>query len=104
MKLSLTERFEAMNLLPQEGNFLTLRLVREARETLAPSELELKRIEASFEGDQLRYNMVAAGKLPEIDVQLGDIMQSAIKAKLVELDKANKLTENLFSLYEKFIT
>jgi len=44
-KLIMAERFVLLNNLPQEGDLVTFKILRKLRETLAPSETEIKEYE-----------------------------------------------------------
>ena len=99
MKFSVTERIVLSNLLPAEGNFKTLKLLRVLKEDLSFTEEENKQLEFKQEGDVLRWKEPSHGR----EIVIGDTMNEIIVGALKELDSSNKLTDQQFSLYEKFV-
>lgn len=104
MKLTILERIMLLGLLPKEGNFLTLRMVRELREELSFSEQENKdfNLVLNTETGNVTWS-VETGTNPEKDVSIGTKMKALIVELLTALDADNKLTEQHCSLYEKFV-
>ena len=100
MKLNLMERLVVLQILPQEGNFATLKIVRKLQETLSPSEEEFKEFEIKQDGDQVRWNPKG---LEEREIELGDKAKEIVAEALKKLDKDNKLTPQLMLVYEKFV-
>lgn len=100
MKLSLFERFTIQNILPQEGSFLTLKILNSLKLSLAPSEEEIKEFEIKPEGNLLTWNK--KGK-EEKEIEIGEKATDLIVDALKDLDKKAKLTNEHFSIYEKFI-
>lgn len=129
MKLNVLERLKLQNLLPAEGNFVTLKLIRKLREALSFSEKEIAEInfENSWKCDACNTNqlssqtpkcpscgayMQSAGMVhwDEIkalklikDVHMGGTMRDLCKSTLKKLSDEEKLTEQTMSLYEKFV-
>jgi len=101
MELTVTERLVAQGLLPQEANFTNLKLIRVAREGLSFSDEENKALQFKQDGEQVQWNQEAAELLK--DVELGEVVTIMIVDALKELDKDNKLQEQHFSLYSKFV-
>lgn len=98
--LSVFERLILLSLLPKEGNFLTLKIVRQMRENLSFSEEEHRELELTQEADGVRWNTEA--DLPK-EIEIGEKATDIVVGVLKKLDDENKLTEQHFSLYEKFI-
>jgi len=98
MKYSVIERLILLNLLPREGSFTNLKLIRVAREKLSFTEEENKLLNFTQTGDQLKWadNIVA-----EKEVELGETVMKLAVAALQNLNKKEKLTEGHISLYEK---
>jgi len=102
MKLTVLERIILLGVLPAEGNFLTLKIVRKLREALSFTEDEHKTLEITQNGDTIRWkgeNEDPAGK----EIEIGEKATDLIVESLKQLDEQKKLTEQHFSLYEKFI-
>lgn len=101
MRLTIKERLILLSILPAEGSFLTLRLVRELREALSFSEEELAAFKLIVEGERASWDEAPA---PEgVDIPVGERMTELIAQQLGELDRACKLTDDHFSLCEKFL-
>lgn len=104
VKLNLFERLVCMALLPTEGSFATLKIVRELQMELAPSEEEYKA--AGLKDDLLTGGINAElgwDKVEDKEIIFGDIAKAIIVSALKKLDEAEKLTQQHFSLYEKFV-
>lgn len=129
MKLAVFERIVLQNILPQEGDFITLKLVRKLREALAFSEKEIAEInfrnhwkcpkcqkaEVSSEmpkcpecdlymqlAGQVTWDDEKAKKVVK-DVFMGAKMLSLCESTLKKLGDEKKLTDQHFSLYAKFV-
>jgi len=104
VKLGLFERLVCMALLPAEGSFATLKIVRELQLELAPTEEEYKL--AGLKDDLLTGGINAElgwDKVEDKEIVFGDIAKAIIVSALEKLDKEEKLTQQHFSLYEKFV-
>lgn len=107
MKQGLTvgERFALLGILPSEGNFATLKIVRRLRESLTLTEGEykeygVKEINTS-NGNSLSWNSKKANI--EVKLEFGDMAVELIRTKLKELDDKKKLDSNHYTIYEKFV-
>lgn len=100
MKLTVIERLLALSLLPTEGDFTTIKLIRQAREALSFNEEEHKKLQFRQEGEQTLWNQIEIVK----DIPLGDLVTELIKTELKKLDDEKKLTNDHFSVYEKFMS
>ena len=102
MKLSIMERLVLMGVLPTEGNFVTLRIVRDLQKELSFSEDELKRYKITQTSDnKVTWDEKAAAD--KKDVQIGERAEDIIVNALEDLDKKQKLTPSHLDLYEKFV-
>lgn len=102
MKLTVLERITTLNILPPEGNFLTLKIVRKLREALSFTEEELKTFEIVQEGHRITWNSTADTS-GGTEIPIGEKATDLIVTALKKLDQEGKLTEQHVSLYEKFI-
>ena len=100
VELSVLERILLLNLLPREGDFKSLKIVRNLKEDLGFSEDELKALEFKQEGTQTMWRTEADA--PK-DIPIGEFAHALIADTLRELDKNKKLNEQIMSLYEKFV-
>jgi len=99
MKLSVVERLVLLELLPKEGSFANLKLLRIARESLSFDEEENKALNIHQEGDRVIWNNnVNIIK----DVTIGEVATQMIVKELEKLDKEENLKEEHLSLFEKF--
>lgn len=128
MKLDVFERLVLLNLMPQEGDFVTLKLVRKLREALSFSEKEIADVDFKNHWrcpkcDKVELSALVV-KCPDCgiymkpagavnwdeekakgavkDVHMGDTMLALCKTTLTKLSDEKKLTEQHMSLYEKF--
>jgi hypothetical protein len=100
VKLDVGERMVVISILPKEGNFLTLRVLRTLVSRIGLTAEEIKEFEVVQEGDRIVWNQKGY-ELLEFD--LADVELDIIKQELKKLDSENKLTQDMFSIYEKFI-
>ena len=99
MELTVSERLIALQLLPAEGDFTTIKLVRQAREELSFDEEEHKKLNFRQEGDQVMWSEDGYIK----DIKLNDVIVDKIKEALKKLNDDKKLKDEHFSVYEKFV-
>lgn len=101
MKLNVLERLSILPLLPQEGNYLTLKVVRQTQDVLGISSDEFKDFEIhQSEDGSLRWNAKGA---EEKDVDVSEKAAEIIKEALEKLNNDGKLKANHFTIYEKFV-
>lgn len=129
MNLEVIERLTLMNILPQQGDYITLKLVRKLREALSFNEKEIAtidfknhwrcpkcdKVELSSEAIKCQdcggYMRLAGqvtwdeekAKSAVKDVHMGGTMISLCTSTLKKLSDEGKLTEQHMSLYEKFV-
>jgi len=99
-ELSVLERLVLLSILPKEGNFVTLKLLRKLRENLSFDEGEIKELNFAQDGDQVRWNEKA--NITK-QISIGEKMTDLVCEALKKLDDEKKLREDHFSLYEKFV-
>ncbi len=102
VKLTLYERLVVMSLLPKEEAFLTLVIIRDLQVELAATEEEIKLagIATAPNGGITAENWLA---VPEKEIVFGDIAKGLVVSALKKLDEAKKLTNDHFTVYQKFI-
>lgn len=102
VKLNLFERIVIMALLPVEGSFTTLKIVRDLQMELAPNEEEYKLAGLQdLEGGGI--NAKDWGAVEEKEIVFGDKAKEIIVNALKKLDDSEKLRQEHFSVYEKFV-
>ena len=100
-KLTLAERFGILGVLPDKGNFVTMKTLRELRENLMPSDEEVTKYGIKQVGQQIQWDQKFRDITKEFD--LGKTAHRIIEDRLEELDKSKELTPNLISVFEKFV-
>lgn len=106
VKLGLFERLVCMALLPVEGSFVTLKIVRELQMELAPTDEEVRL--TGLKDDLLTGGVTVDPEkgweaVEDKEIVFGDVAKALIVGALEKLDKEEKLTQQHFSLYEKFV-
>ncbi len=100
MELNVLERLLLLNLLPKEGSFTNLKLIRVVREELSFTEEEHKLLQFKQTGDKLVW---LEGAISNKEVEIGKVTCELIVKALKALDEREGLTEGHVSLYEKFV-
>ena len=100
MVLSILERLIVLHLLPKEGSFANLKLLRVAKESLSFNEEENKALNFRQEGEQIKWdNVVVTDK----EIEVGEVVTQMIVKELKKMDGEGKLIEEHVGVYEKFI-
>jgi len=102
VKLGLFERIVTMSLLPQKGNFATLKIVTELNMMLAPTDEEYiaAGLQPTEQGGVLAENWQA---VEEKEFTFKEAALKMIRAALKKLDEEEKLTMEHFRVYQKFM-
>ena len=104
MKFSVLERVLLGNMMSTyQGNFTNLKLIREGREALSFNEEETKVLSFTQVEDNIVWDIEASLRFQAVEIDLGENVTSIIKDLLLKLNDEEKLTDQQFSLYEKFI-
>lgn len=133
VELNVLERLGLLGLLPKEGTFLNLKLVRLIREELSFTEEENKELQFRQENQMVMWNNIAVttkttGEIVKAPAEIlqkmlekdpdafdmrpscpakkfvfGEVIEGIIVKALKDLDMAEKITEEHYSLYEKFM-
>ena len=104
VKLGLFDRLVCLALLPAEGSYATLKIVRDMQMELAPSEEESKAV--GIINDLLTGGVQAEhgwDKVEDKEIIFGDIAKGIIVAALEKLNNEEKLTQQHFNLYKWFV-
>ena len=100
MELSVRERLVLLSVLPQEGNFITLKVVRQLREALSFSEEELKQ----YQFVQSEGRVTWDDKAEQVkEIEIGEKAMDIISEALKKLNEDKKLKDEHFTIYEKFV-
>ncbi len=100
MELSVGERLALLDVLPKEGDYTTLKVLRKLRESLSFSEEEHKSLKFEKEGDIIKW--CESGDIPK-DIVIGEKATDIIVEALKKLNRERKLNEAHFVIYGKFV-
>lgn len=100
MKLEVGERLVLLSILPVEGDFTTLKIVRKLRESMSFSEEEHKALKLKQDGGVFTWE-----PRPESakDIHIGEKAKDIIQGSLKKLNDEKKLRDEHFTLYERFV-
>jgi hypothetical protein len=99
MNLSVAERLVLLQVLPQEGDLTTIRIVGKLREELSFTEDEHAALGFEFEGTSVKWEGTAdTGR----DFEFGAKARETVVKALEKLDKDGKLTAQHLTLCDKF--
>lgn len=101
MELGVFDRLILLNILPKEGDFTTLKIVRKLREDLSFTEAEHKALQ--FQQNEGTIKWQTEADIPK-EIQIGEKATDIIVEVLKKLDKDKKLTDQHVSVYEKFVS
>ena len=100
VSLNVSERLHLIPVLPQESNFVTLRMIRELVGKLGLSAAEFEEFGVKQEGNKMFWDEKAdTGKEFEFGLAETEIIVGALK----EADANKKLLAAHIPLYEKFV-
>jgi len=99
MKLSVLERLILLNILPNEGTFANIKLLRVSRENLSFNEKENKELNFQQNESGLKWSDSVKDK----EIELGEVVTQMVVKELKKMDDEGKIMEDHISLYEKFM-
>jgi hypothetical protein len=99
MELNVQERLTAVNLLPEKGNFETMKTIEALRSVLYPSEEEIIKFEIKQESNNIRWNAEGAKPIP---FKFTKVQKDLLVAALDKLNEKEELTFAQYTLYKKF--
>ena len=100
MKLNMLERLKVLQMLPETGTFITLNIIQKLKDSLAPTEKELKDFEVVEKDGNISWNKKGT---EEVDIEIGEKATDVVVEALKKLDSEEKLTPQHISIYEKFV-
>lgn len=102
MELTIAERILILNLLPQEGNVVTLRVVRDLQSELGFSDKEMKKLKIVSNPDgTITWPKEKAGV--KKNIIFTEARWNIVKGEMEKLERAGRMRLNLISLYERFV-
>ena len=100
MELGVFDRLILLNILPKEGDFTSLKIVRKLREDLSFTEAEHKALQ--FDQNEGNIKWQSEADIPK-DITIGEKATDIIVDVLKKLDKDKRLSEQHLSVYSKFV-
>jgi len=100
MKLSVLERLILANVLPKEGDVLSLRIVRQLREELSFSEEEHEKLQFKNTDGMLQWD---ADALEDKEISIGAKATQLIKDSLKSMNDSKTLTQDHLPVWDKFM-
>jgi len=101
VKLNILERLVLGNMLPKETSFANWKIFNDLKNELAPTEAELKAIDARPSADG--GTLANWDAVPEKEITFGEVTEKIIVDALKKLDSESKLLPEHISLYKKFV-
>ena len=102
MKLLMRDRLVLLNILPAEGDILTIKVVHKLRMELAPSEKELKDYNIKQENGQIIWDDAREKKIGAQEKKIGPKAYSIIEEAFEKLSKDKKINEGHLETFMKF--
>ena len=99
MELGILDRINLLNILPAEGDVVTVRLLKKLRAGLGFTEEEIK--ENQITSADNRVNWQESGY--KVDISIGEKATDIIKDAFKRLNQEKKLREEMLPLYETFM-
>jgi hypothetical protein len=98
MELGILERVTLLNILPAEGDVVSLRIIRKLRENLGFTEEEIKTYEIKTADGQIMWKENGY----KIDIPIGEKATDIIKDAFNKLNREKKLREEMLPVYDLF--
>lgn len=100
MLLNVEERIVLLGILPKEGDFTTLKIIRDLQAELSFSEEENASLGLRREGEMVYWDKAEdKGK----EIALGGVARKVVVDRLVDLEAKKKLPMDYFGVYERFV-
>ena len=100
-QLNVGDRLMVISVLPKEGDFVTIRMIRGLIAKLGLSAEEITDFEIKSEEGNVMWNSKGSVVL---DFEFHEAEIDLIKKSLKRLEEDKKLTQDTFTVYEKFCT
>jgi hypothetical protein len=100
MLLSVRERLLIQSIIPNEGDFITLKIIRKLKDDLSFSEEEIKQYQFINNNDLITWDN--SGEQNK-EIPIGEKANDIIVSALVKLNEQKKLKMEHMDLYEKFV-
>jgi hypothetical protein len=98
MELTILERLTLLGILPESGNFVTMKILQRLRMALGFTEEEIAKHNLVVTENNVKWENEEA----PVNIPLGKVAREEIVKALEKLDAAGKVEARHLSLYEKF--
>lgn len=98
MRLTIIERIELLKILPKEGDFVTLKLVRDLQNELSFTEEEIKESKMKLKDGSYFWE-----KNVMKDFEFGEATEEILADVLKKVDKVKQLSINLLNVYDLIV-
>jgi len=98
MELTILERLNLLGILPESGNFVTMKILQRLRLALGFTEEDI----AKYNLVVTESNVAWENEEGPVNIPLGKVAREEIVKALEKLDKDGKVGARHLSLYEKF--
>ena len=105
MNLTVLDRLTLMNMMPKQGDFLTLSIARDIGKKVEVAQDEAKVIELKLSESANQYgehNVTWNPEAPEKEVEFTESELGVIKKQLKQMDAQKTLKSSMLDLYKKF--
>jgi len=99
MNLNVQERLTLVNLLPEKGNFQTMKTIEAVKDLLYPNEEEVVKFEITQTGNNISWNKEGA---KELEIKLTKAQKDLLIKELESLDEKEEATLQQYQVYKKF--
>jgi len=104
MKLTVIERVLLGGIMSTyQGTFTNLKIIREGREAISFKDDELMKLKFEEGDGTVKWNPQAALEIGAVEVNFSETITNIIKGIFIKLNDEQKLTDQHFSLCEKFL-
>lgn len=103
VKLTVKQRIDLQSILPPQGDFLTIKMIRVLRESLSFTQKEHESLKfVNHPNGSVEWNSKAASKCLK-EVEIPETIVVVIKASLEKLNTSKQITEAHLDFYEMFM-
>ena len=104
MEFSVRERLILLNITPNDGNILTLRIVKDLKDAFALNEVELAELDGLMkigEDGSVNLSSEVDAAVPPKEISLGPEAHKVIMSAFSDLDRRNKMQMAFLPLYDR---
>ena len=106
MRLTISERMSLLDLLPLQGNIVTLRLVMDLRKKVALTAEEIENFEVKQiqnEGGGVLVKWAPKFDKLRVDISISDHEKGVVTREIMQRESKSQLTITALPLYEYFV-